>query len=147
MPNAERLKPAASIRSRLLVAALIWTLVGAGLLTAGVIWTLVGRGWMGWAGMALALVLGWLKARYILSGRAAANARRIVAAGEGRCLGGVFEWSAWLFVLAMLALGYVLRHSEVPRSWIGVIYAAVGSGLVLASVGTWRHWRALGSRS
>jgi hypothetical protein len=143
-PISERFKPAASIRSRLLVAASIWTLVGTGLFAAGVNWTVVGQGARGWAGLALALLLGWLKAHYLLSGRAAANAHRIVAAGEGRCLGGVFEWSAWWFVLAMVGLGYVLRHSDVPRPWIGVIYAAVGSALVLASVSTWRHWRALG---
>lgn len=146
MPNVERFKPAASIRSRLLVAALLWTLVGSGLFVAGVSWTLAGQGGWGWAGMALGLAVGWLKGRYLLAGRAAANARRIVAAGENRCLGGVFEWSAWVIVLAMIGLGYLLRHSDVPRLWIGVIYVAVGSALILASVGTWRHWRALGSR-
>jgi hypothetical protein len=144
MVNLERFKPAASIRSRLLVAALIWTLVGGGLFAAGFRWTVIDEGGRGWAGLVLALALGWLKGRYLLSGRAAVNARRIVAAGEGRCLGGVFEWSAWLLVLSMIGLGYVLRRSEVPRLWIGVIYAAVGSALVLASAATWRRWRALG---
>ena len=133
MPNVERFKPAASIRSRLLVAATIWTLVGSGLFVAGVNWTFVAQGGWGWAGLALAVLLGWLKGRYLLSGRAAANARRIVAAGEGKCLGGVFEWSAWLFVLAMIGLGYVLRHSAVPRAWIGVIYLTVGTALI----GSW----------
>ena len=139
MPNFERFKPAASIRSRLLVAASIWTLVGAGLLAAGSRWTVVDQGVRGWAGLAVALLLGWLKGRYILTGRAAANARRIMAAGEDRCLGGVFDGSAWLFVVAMIGTGYLLRHSGVPRPWIGVIYAAVGSGLILASIGTWRR--------
>jgi len=141
MPKVERFKPAASVRSRLLVAASIWTLVGAGLLAVGFRWTVVGQGVRGWAGLGVALLLGWLKGRYVLAGRGAANASRIIAAGEDRCLGGVFDWTAWLFVLAMIGLGYLLRHSDVPRPWIGVIYAAVGSGLVLASVGTWRRWR------
>jgi hypothetical protein len=144
MPNVERFKPAASIRSRLLVAALIWTVVGAGLFVAGANWAVVGQGGRGWAGMGLALLAGWFKGRYLLSGRAAANARRIVAAGEGKCLGGVFDGSAWLLVLAMIGLGFVLRHSAVPRPWIGLIYVAVGTALMLASLGTWRHWRTLG---
>ena len=142
VPKLDRFKPAASIRSRLLLAALMWTLVGAGLFAAGVRWSVVGEGGRGWAGLALALALGWLKGRYILSARAAVNARRIVAAGEDRCLGGFFDWSTWSLVLAMIGLGYVLRHSEVPRLWIGVIYATVGSALVLASLGTWKRWRA-----
>jgi len=145
MPKFERFKPAASIRSRLLVAALIWTLVGAGLLAAGFRWTVVDQGVRGWAGLAVALVLGWLKGRYVLGSRAVANAHRIIATGENRCLGGVFDWSAWVFVLAMIGLGYLLRHSDVPRPWIGVIYAAVGSALILASAGTWRRWRTLRS--
>ena len=48
--------------------------------------------------------------------------------------------------VAMIGTGYLLRHSGVPRPWIGVIYAAVGSGLILASIGTWRRWRTLNSR-
>lgn len=146
VPNLERFKPASSIRLRLLVAALIWTLVGGGLFAAGFRWTVIDEGRRGWLGLALALVLGWLKGRYVLSGRAAANTRRIIAEGDGRCLGGVFEWSAWSLVPVMIGLGYMLRHSEVPRLWIGVIYAAVGAGLVLASVGTWKRWRALEPR-
>jgi hypothetical protein len=143
MSNLERFKPAASIRSRLCLAALIWTVVGGGLLAAGARWTVAGRGLTGWAVLGMALVVGWLKARFVLAGRAADNARRIVAAGEDRCLGGVFAWSAWLFVLAMVAVGYLLRHSDVPRLWVGAIYAAVGLGLVLASLRTWSRWRAL----
>jgi hypothetical protein len=147
MPNLERFKPAASIRSRLLVAAAIWTLVGLGLFAAGSRWTVMDHGARGWVGLALGLAFGWLKARYILAGRAAANARRIVARGEGRCLGGVFDWSTWALVLAMIGLGYLMRHSDAPRPWIGVIYVTVGSALVLASAGTWRRWRRLGSDS
>jgi len=144
MPGLDQLKPASSIRSRLLVAALIWTLVGAALLAAGLRWTLAGEGLRGWVALVPAVGLGWLKSRYLLSRRADANAQRIVDSGESRCLGGVFAWSAWGLVAAMIALGAAMRLSSLPRLWLGVLYVTVGSALLIASTVSWRRWRSAG---
>ena len=140
MTFAERIAPRASRRTRLLVAAFVWTGIGAGLLAAGLRWTFLADSNVWRAALPAALALGWFKGRYVLAPRAASNAQRIVATAESRCIGGVFSWGSWAFALAMMLLGITLRHSPIPRPWLGQLYAAVGTALVVAGAGGWRRW-------
>ena len=140
----DRFTPAASVTSRLVVAAAIWTLVGAALLAAGLNWLSAAEPLWAVAGLAVALALGAAKGIWLLAPRARHNALRIEAAGERRCVGGVFSWSAWSFVAAMMALGAGLRYAGLPRPWLGVLYCAVGVALVAGSASVWRRVRARG---
>ena len=140
MTFVQRIAPRASRRTRLLVAALVWTGIGVGLLVAGLRWTFLAPS-MAWrAALPVALAAGLLKGRYVLAPRAAANASRILASAESRCIGGAFSWGAWMFAVGMMLLGITLRHSPVPRPWLGLLYAAVGTALVVAGAGGWRRW-------
>ena len=140
MARVERLKPASSVRTRLGLAAATWSAVGAGLFAAGLIWSNEARGPLTSVLLVLALGVGWLKARFVLEPRAAANARRIAAAGDGRCLGGFFSWGSWAFVAGMIVLGAALRRSTLPRTWLGALYVAVGAALLVASRAAWMEW-------
>jgi hypothetical protein len=136
-----RFTPRASLGTRLLLAAMLWSAIGAGLLAAGLHW-LLGAHAARWLGvLPLAMAVGWFKGRFLLLPRAAANANRIVAAGEPRCVGGVFSWKSWLLALGMMAGGAALRRSPLPRPWLGALYATVGAALVIASLGGWARWR------
>jgi hypothetical protein len=136
-----RFTPRASLGTRLFAAALLWSAIGAGLLAAGLHW-LVGAHAAHWlAVLPLAVAAGWLKGRFLLAPRAMANAERIVAAGEPRCVGGVFSWRSWLLALGMMGGGAALRHSPIPRPWLGTLYATVGAALLVASLGGWARWR------
>jgi hypothetical protein len=135
----ERLSPAVSATTRQVVAAAVWSLVGTGLLVAGVRWLGAADRATGLALLAVALLLGWIKGRYVLARRAVANSERLRLAGDGRCIGGAFTWPTWLLVVGMMAFGAALRASPVPRIWLGVIYAAVGAALLGASVAGWKR--------
>lgn len=141
MSILERLDPKVSRRTRLLLAALLWTGIGTGLLAAGVRWLLgAPAAWFG--ALPVALLAGWIKGRLVLAPRAEANAMRIVQAGEERCIGGVFSWGSWGIAVVMVAGGIALRHSALPRPWLGLLYCAIGAALVAASLGSWARWRA-----
>ena len=143
MTVVSRLKPASSRRTRLLLAGLMWTGVGIGLFEAGAHWLFSAPPGRAALVLAAAAAAGWAKGHFLLRGRAEANAARIVASDDGRCAGGAFSWRAWLFVVAMMGVGAVLRHSVVPRILLGSVYAAVGVALVTASAVSWRHWARL----
>jgi len=141
----EKLKPAASARSHLLLAGLVWACVGAVLAYFGMRWI---RGSTA-SGFALtaggAVVLGLLKARYVLARTANRIVTRIKARGNGRCLGGVISWRMWGFVLCMIILGRVLRRVGLPLRVVGFVYLAVGLALLTASRHLWSAWfRVLG---
>jgi hypothetical protein len=137
-----RYAPRASCRARLLLAAVLWTGVGTGLALAGLFWIFDARSAPWLAATPVALLAGWVKGRFVLGPRAGANARRIVEAGDGRCLGGAFSWGSWGIALAMMIGGIFLRRSSIPRPWLGLLYTAVGTGLIAASTASWTRWRA-----
>ena len=138
-----RFKPASTRKTRLLLAGLTWSLTGVGLLAAGIHWSLAAPPWRAALVLGLAAALGWVKARFVLRGRAERNVGRILASEDGRCAGAAFSWQAWVFVCAMMAAGVALRRSPVSRLWLGFVYAAVGVALLLASAVTWRGWMRL----
>lgn len=146
MPNwMHTLKPAASRKTHLLLAAALWTTVGAGLLFFGIRWILTASGWLPALLVLLATGLGYLKSRFVLRKSAARIVDRIRARGDDRCLGGFLSPATWLLVLAMMAAGRYIRSGPTPQLVVGFLYTAVGTALVLASFVVWRAWRAQGA--
>ena len=137
-----RIVPNASRRTRLLLAALVWSGAGLGLLTAGARWVCsAGPQWVA-GSLALAAAVGWAKGRFVLAPRAEANARRIAAGPESAAVSTVFPLASWGLVAVMMAAGALLRRSALPRLWLGVVYAAIGVALLAGSAPGWRRWRA-----
>lgn len=134
----ERYKPAASRSTHMLVAALLWTLVGLGLATYGSIRTLGAAGSAKMVLFPAALVAGAAKGHWVLARSAKRNLARILARGEGRCLFGFLSLRSWAFVVLMMALGRTLRHSTATSPAVGPIYLAVGVALLVGSLEIWR---------
>jgi len=136
---SQRYKPAASRRTQILSAAILWTLVGIGLGIAGSIWTFgAARGVVRIALLALALSVGWAKGRFVLARTARRTLARIEERGDGRCLGGFLSWKGWLLVATMVIGGRLLRGSPLPRTILGPLYLAVGVALLTGSFTFWR---------
>jgi hypothetical protein len=137
----ERWKPAAGARVHLILAATLWTCVGTGLIIAGIRWCLSAPS--PWPAVLLfgGLAAGLIKGRTVLDRTATRSAARIVRRGDGKCLGGFLSWKTWFFVLAMMGMGAALRKSHLPRALLGLVYTAVGTGLLWGSRVFWAHWR------
>jgi len=137
----EKYKPAAAVRAHLLLAGLMWTVVGAALVGVGGRWLwhlpTPTAPWLA----ALAVVIGAFKARFVLDRAARTIADRIRERGDGRCLGGFLSVRSWALVAVMVAGGRLLRGSHVGRGLLGVLYVAVGTALLLSSRVAWRAWR------
>ncbi len=140
-----RLTPAASRRTHLLAASLMWTLAGLGLCTAGTIWMTDSRSrWVAPVAI-LAIAAGALKGRFILDRAGERIIRRIDRRGDGWCIGGFLSWRAWCLVATMMVLGRLLRLSPLPLLPRGAIYLAIGVALLIASRGLWIAFRRAGS--
>ncbi|MBI5232526.1 MAG: hypothetical protein HY876_10240 [Coriobacteriales bacterium] len=124
-----RLTPRASIRAQLLGAAFMWS-VGAGILLIRGAGYLFDRYWHAWL-LAVAVVLGVTKSRVLLDRIARKAVARIRQRGRA-CFFGFFSVKSWMFVVAMMGSGILLRSSGLPRSVLAVVYIGVGTALVLA---------------
>jgi hypothetical protein len=91
--------------------------------------------------LAASILAGWAKARFVLERTAMRTLDRIESRGDGRCLGGFLSWKSWLLVASMILLGRLLRSSPLPVLYRGMIYAAIGGALLIASRLLWAGWR------
>ncbi|MCX6563010.1 MAG: hypothetical protein NTU60_05325 [Candidatus Aminicenantes bacterium] len=138
---AERWKPAVRVRTQLLAAATLWTVVGCGLATAGLFWCF-GSPFPGSILCAVGgIAAGLLKGFLIIRKFAERNTVRLIARGDGSCLGGFLSAKTWLLVALMMTSGILLRRSSIPRPVLGIIYSAVGTGLLAGCLPLWRVWR------
>jgi hypothetical protein len=135
--NLQRYKPGVSIRTHLLLGALIWTVVGFFLLTNGfVLVSLESHLLYGLSG----LLLGTVKTFFILDRVARKNIKRIKEFEDKVCFGSVYSLKTWLLVIGMIILGRFLRTTVLPGEVVGLIYTAVGWALMLSSRLMWIEW-------
>lgn len=137
----ERWKPRAAGRTQLLLAGTLWTIVGALLLGFGARWTLEAFGHRtGGLAVALGVVAGLLKGRFVLDRAADRITNRIALRGDGRCAGGFLSWRSWLFVALMSGTGRLLRSGLLSHAVVGPLYTAIGIGLLFSSRIAWKRW-------
>ena len=91
-------KPTARPRTQVLMAQLLWTLVGLGLCAAGLNWILQWAGPVGLFYAAPCVLLGLLKALLTLDEVARRTLGRIEARGDSRCALGFLSAKSWLLV-------------------------------------------------
>ncbi len=131
-------KPGVQRKTHLLLAAILWTVIGC---------FLVGRGfnWIYAADLAPlvfpAILLGFLKSHFILDKTALKSIQRILLLEDGTCMGAVYSKKTWLLVLAMMGMGALLRQSPVPKPLLGILYITVGWALFWSSRNGWKAWR------
>jgi Ca2+/Na+ antiporter len=136
----ETYKPVASSRLQLLLAGLMWSLVGVGLICVGTYWILsTSSHIMGL--LAISLCIGLAKSLLILDRVASRIVKRIALRGEGRCIVSFYSLRVWAIVIIMMLMGRILRGTGISYSLLGLIYAAVGTSLLMSSRSIWLAWK------
>ena len=132
--GVRRFTPRAGQRVQLFSAALMWAIGSAILLIRGI--GFLHDNWYAVL-LAVAVVLGLVKSRYLLDRVARKAVLRIHDRGRA-CYFGFFSWKSWLFVIGMMGGGILLRRSGLPRDFLAVVYVGVGTGLALADRIFWQ---------
>ena len=137
----ETYKPVASSRMQLWLAGTMWSCVGVGLFSVGTYWLLKNGEAKGFILLVIAAGLGLGKALLVLDRTTLRNIDRVKARGEDRCFGGFLSPRVWILVIGMMLLGRILRTIGLPKPILGLIYRAVGIGLLFSSRLIWRAWK------
>lgn len=119
-------------------------------LMAGVVWSIVGLVLIGVAGnwmisssgnivgpLLIGTAAGILVYYYGFSRLARTNLIRIAELSPTKskvCLFAFQAWRSYLIIIVMMLLGFTLRHLPIPRLWLAPVYLAIGLGLALSSV-------------
>lgn len=139
----ERRAPKASMRTQLLLASLLWTAIGVMLPTLGSVWIVQRYGPLGALFALPFLVVGLAKSHLLLDRVSARTLERVRRRGDGTSAAGFFSAKSWLLVLAMMASGQIIRATGFPRAWLGFLYVAVGTAMLLSSRKLWAGWSGL----
>jgi len=142
-----RYTPRLGTLPQLIAAAVLWGVGTSVLLIRGVFYLIsqdeIDRFgyWVALIGLA-AVAVGLIKARLILIRYAQKAVRRIRTRGHA-CFFGFFAPSSWLFILVMMGGGMMLRRTPLVDYWwgrtfLGILYIAVGTALLIADVIFWR---------
>lgn len=132
------LKPGVNRQTHLLLAALLWTIIGCTLMFRGVLWLELDESLL--FGIP-AIILGTLKSLFILDKSAKKSIDRIQKLADGSCLGAVYSIKTWSLVLCMILIGYLLRRSQLSPAVVGALYCTVGWALFFSSRFGWMAWK------
>ena len=134
-----RFKPAVGRPVLLGLAGGLWMVVGLSLVRLAWIWLGdLDRDqalWRAAGAGAAAVVIAYFGFLRIVD----KNLGRLPARGK-RCVFGFISWKSYFVIAIMIAMGFGLRHSSLPKPWLAVFYIAMGGALVLSSL---RYWRVL----
>ena len=132
--NIDKIKPAVGKNALIFLSGFVWVVVGTMLLFLSYSWLNATKfnsfSLFAGVGIAAALMIhhfGFLK---IVD----KNLGRILPMEGKKCAFSFITWKSYLTVAIMAAIGVVLRHSPIPKSYLSVLYIAIGLSLILSSV-------------
>ncbi len=136
--SLKRFKPGVKKEIHILFTALLWSCVGVGLFAKGIYYLRdVDQVTMF---ILAGLLLGSLKALFVLDKAAKRTLIRVSQFRDGTCLGAVYSIKTWALVLCMIMFGVFLRNSSLPHYLIGTLYVTIGWGLLFSSRHGWIMW-------
>jgi hypothetical protein len=138
--------PAARRETLVLVAGIVWLLVGLTLVSVAVVWLFGSSRWAVIPALGGA-VAGYTIYRLGFSHLARNNLIRIYAQAPQKDKVCVFAFQnirSYFLVVIMMALGYGLRHSGIPKNYLAPIYIAIGLALTLSSLLYYNRLRVVG---
>jgi hypothetical protein len=62
------------------------------------------------------------------------NLGRILPLEGKKCLFSFMPWKSYAIILVMVTMGTLLRHSQIPKTYLSIIYIGIGLSLVLSSI-------------
>ena len=130
----EKWKPGVPKNTLLLIAGILW--VGVGIILDGVSYSWLRSEDLNHA--ILASIIGFISALVIhhfgflrIVDR---NLDRILPMEGRRCVFSFMPWKSYILIIIMVLLGFLLRHSPIPKLYLSVPYIGIGTALILSSV-------------
>ena len=138
--------PAARRETLVLVAGIVWSLVGLTLVAVAAIWLTQGDSSVVLPACG-GTVGGYLIYRFAFSHLARKNLARIYAQSPQNNKVCVFAFQnirSYFLIVIMISLGYGLRHSGIPKTYLATIYIAIGLALTFSSLLYYNRLRVAG---
>jgi hypothetical protein len=128
------LKPAVSKTWLIVLAGLMWSVVGLMLCRLAYHWLVIIR----WRWVAplelLSIILALAAHKFCFSRIAQKNIVRLSLITEKTCVFAFQRWRSYFLIVLMIILGIALRNLPIPRLYLAILYTTIGGALFLASL-------------
>ena len=129
----ERFKPAVRRHWLVFAAGVEWSAVGIGLVAVACYWLYPSTWPLRIALVALSIALGAAMYFLAFSRLVRKNLQRIDCKPESVCLFAFQAKRVYFLIPLMMAMGYAIRHSSLPKEIAAVVYFTMGLALILGS--------------
>ncbi len=126
-------KPAVPVHILLLTAGSLWFGTGVLLNAMAGSWLKAGPPSIALAVIVAGLIGALLLHHYCFMRLAQKNLGRILSLEGRRCFFSFVPWKNYFLVFGMIYMGYLLRHSAIPKSYLAIIYICIGTALIFSS--------------
>lgn len=137
-------KPAAKRKTLALIAGIVWSLTGLFLSSVALSWLLDSEVAYIAITVICGLGVGWLIHYFKFGKLANQNIQRIYSQSPGQdkvCVFAFQNFRSYFLVIIMMTMGYLVRHSGVPKPHLAPFYLAIGSAMFMSSLAYYRHLR------
>ncbi len=134
MRDIDKYKPAVTKTLLLFLAGIVWECVGIMLLFLAFSWLTADSNINIYLYAGAGIVLGLLVHHFGFLKIVDTNLKRLLQMNGTRCLFSFIPWKSYLIIVAMIAMGAVLRHSIIPKENLATLYIGIGLALILSSV-------------
>jgi hypothetical protein len=124
----------------ILLAGSMWCGVGIMLVRYAILWlssyTGSGQGFYYGGGFIAAMPIhhfGFLRL-------ADKNINRIMTYAEKKSIFSFITWKSYIIVVIMISMGIGLRHSDIPKQYLSILYIGIGLGLFLSGIRYFRFF-------
>ncbi len=131
--SIERYKPAVRRHWLVFAAGVEWSAVGVGLVSVACYWLYPSTWPLRIALVALSVALGVAMYFLAFSRLVRKNLKRIDCKPERVCLFAFQAKRVYFLIPLMMAMGYTIRHSSLPKEIAAVVYFTMGLALILGS--------------
>jgi len=136
----KRITVSADKKILILLAGSMWCGVGVMLVRYAILWLSSyngnGQGFYYGAGFIASLPIhhfGFLKI-------ADKNINRLMSFTEKKCFFSFMTWKSYIIVVIMVSMGIGLRHSDIPKQYLSILYIGIGLGLFLSGIRYFRFF-------
>ena len=137
----DKFNPAVSKSVLLFLAGFVWIIAGTILLYNSYLWLSSKTGYTALPfisfGILFALLIHHLGFLKIVD----KNLKRILLMNEKKCIFSFITWKSYITIAIMITGGTLLRHSEIPKLYLAIIYIGIGLALILSSIRYMRFFK------
>ena len=140
MSILQRINPGVDKKILIVVAGLMWCGVGIMLVLFAESWLSEYKG----KGTILFYLSGFIIAmpvhRFGFLKLVDKNLKRLLPLTEKRCLFSFITWKSYYTIIIMMTMGITLRHSQIPKQYLSIIYNGIGLALFLSGIRYFRNF-------